>query len=112
MPRETRACVELRASLDAGPHHRVVTLQDLSLHGAGIKATRVADLGREVSVRFRLPTGLVEARAEVRHTARHGKRSVGLRFLRLSREAEVAITEYLRALEVQGPGARPADHAP
>jgi hypothetical protein len=97
--RPTRASLKVRAIIDAGSEHKVVELHDLSLHGAGVEGELPKiERGKEVSVRFVIPSPRpvnVEARCEVRH-AQRGKHA-GLRFLRLSYEASMAIHAFLES---------------
>lgn len=98
--RPMRSPASVRATLSSGRSREVVHLSDLSFAGAGFVGPSVsAKVGSEVTLRFELPVdGMyvrVEVRGEVRHQKRMGKPSFGVRFLRLSYEAQKAITSYL-----------------
>lgn len=98
--RPARTPASVRATLSAGRTRENVQLSDLSFAGAGFVGQNVrAQVGSEVTLRFELPVdGMfvpVEVRGEVRHQKRIGKASFGVRFLRLSYEAQKAINSYL-----------------
>ena len=104
--RSARTQVDIQATLFAGVAKQDVRLHDLSMHGAGLIGSIPVEFGNEVRVRFRVPTHgttvVVEALADVRHLEDRRKGgAIGLRFLRLSYEAQRALSVFLRGNDSQ-----------